>query len=109
MLTVRKLVFCGAMMVALAAVAGGVPSYDVIVAGGGPAGIGAGYVAAARGAKTLVLEKSGRLGGMGVSALVSPFSFCTVSPIAKDIAKRIGFEHSVDFHLADVRAYDLLR
>ena len=105
----RKLVFWGAMMVALAAVAGNDTSYDVIVAGGGPAGIGAGYVAAARGAKTLVLEKSGRLGGMGVSALVSPFSFCTVSPIAKDIAKRIGFEHSVDFHLADVRAYDLLR
>ena len=41
----------------------------------------AGYMAAKRGAKTLVLEKNGRLGGMGVSALVSPFSFCTVSPV----------------------------
>ena len=95
---------CFTILASLAAVADSAPSYDVIVAGGGPAGIGAGYVAAARGAKTLVLERSGRLGGMGVSALVSPFSFCTVSPIAKDIAKRIGFEHSVDFHLADVRA-----
>ena len=105
----KKIACLGAMMVVLAAMAEVVPSYDVIVAGGGPAGIGAGYVAASRGARMLVLEKNGRLGGMGVSALVSPFSFCTVSPIAKDIAKRIGFEHSVDFHLADVRAYDLLR
>ena len=104
-----KLISCIAILAAVATFAEVVPSYDVIVAGGGPAGIGAGYAAAARGAKTLVLEKSGRLGGMGVSALVSPFSFCTVSPIAKDIAKRIGFEHSVDFHLADVRAYDLLK
>ena len=104
-----KLISCIAILAAAATFAEVVPSYDVIVAGGGPAGIGAGYAAASRGARTLVLEKSGRLGGMGVSALVSPFSFCTVSPIAKDIAKRIGFEHSVDFHLADVRAYDLLR
>ena len=105
----KRLFFCGAAMAAAMACAESAGAYDVIVAGGGPAGIGAGYVAASRGAQTLVLEKGGRLGGMGVSALVSPFSFCTVSPIAKDIAKRIGFEHSVDFHLADVRAYDLLR
>jgi len=91
-----------------AAVAGAA-DYDVIVAGGGPAGIGAGYMAAKRGAKTLVLEKSGRLGGMGVSALVSPFSMATSSDIVRGIAKRIGFGRSVDFHLADVRAYDLLK
>ena len=91
-----------------AAVAGAA-DYDVIVAGGGPAGIGAGYMAAKRGAKTLVLEKSGRLGGMGVSAMVSPFSMATSSDIVRGIAKRIGFGRSVDFHLADVRAYDLLR
>jgi glycine/D-amino acid oxidase-like deaminating enzyme len=83
--------------------------YDVIVAGGGPAGIGAGYMAARRGAKTLVLEKSGRLGGMGVSAMVSPFTLCTDSPVVRRIAQKIGFRHSVDFHAADVRAYDLLR
>jgi len=84
-------------------------AYDVIVAGGGPAGIGAGYMAAKRGAKTLVLEKSGRLGGMGVSALVSPFSVATASPVVNHIAGRIGFSHSVDFHMADVRAFDLLK
>ena len=100
-------------MIAFAAVAACVTlfaaNYDVIVAGGGPAGIGAGYTAAKRGAKTLVLEKSGRLGGMAVSAMVSPFSMATQSPIATEIAKKIGFGHSVDFHMADVRAYELLK
>ena len=84
------------------------PDYDVIVAGGGPAGIGAGYMAAKRGARTLVLEKSGRLGGMAVNALVSPFSVFTSSPFVNDLAKRIGFGGSVDFHMADVRAFDVL-
>ena len=105
-------VICAAVaMVVQAAAPGGVEavSYDVIVAGGGPAGIGAGYTAAKRGAKTLVLEKSGRLGGMAVSAMVSPFSLATYSPIAKEIANKIGFGRSVDFHMADVRAYDLLK
>ena len=87
----------------------GLEDYDVIVAGGGPAGIGAGYMAAKRGARTLVLEKSGRLGGMAVSAMVSPFSFATDSPIVREIAKNVGFGGSVDFHAADVRAYDLLK
>ena len=100
-------------MIALAAVAACATlfaaDYDVIVAGGGPAGIGAGYTAAKRGAKTLVLEKSGRLGGMAVSAMVSPFSMATQSPIATAIAKKKGFGHSVDFHMADVRAYELLK
>ena len=87
----------------------GTAGYDVIVAGGGPAGIGAGYMAAKRGARTLVLEKSGRLGGMAVSALVSPFSVCTDSPAVSHVAGRIGLANSVDFHMADVRAFDLLR
>ena len=95
--------------VAAMCVASPAADYDVIVAGGGPAGIGAGYMAAKRGAKTLVLEKSGRLGGMAVSAMVSPFSMATKHPIAKEIAGKIGFGGSVDFHLADVRAYDLLK
>ena len=87
----------------------GTAGYDVIVAVGGPAGSGAGYMAAKRGARTLVLEKSGRLGGMAVSALVSPFSVCTDSPAVSHVAGRIGLANSVDFHMADVRAFDLLR
>jgi len=52
-------------------------SWDVIVAGGGPAGCTAATAAAREGAKTLLIEASGCLGGMGTSALVpawTPFS-----------------------------------
>lgn len=98
-----------AMFAAAASAAAEAAQYDVIVAGGGPAGIGAGYMAAKRGAKTLVLEKSGRLGGMAISAMVSPFSVATDHPVVKEISTKIGLRPQVDFHLADVKAYELLR
>jgi len=44
--------------------------WDVIVAGGGPAGCAAAWAAARRGARTLIVEKSGHLGGQTVDALV---------------------------------------
>jgi len=43
---------------------------DVLVAGGGPAGIAAGIAAAREGAKTLVIERYGYLGGMITGAHV---------------------------------------
>jgi hypothetical protein len=49
-------------------------SYDVIVAGGGPAGVGAAVSAARHGARVLLLEQTGCLGGMGTSALVTCFA-----------------------------------
>lgn len=45
-------------------------SWDVIVVGGGPAGCAAAAAAAREGAKTLLLESTGALGGMGTSGLV---------------------------------------
>ena len=51
--------------------------YDVIVVGGGPAGCTAAASAAREGAKTLLIEATSSLGGMGTSALVpawTPFS-----------------------------------
>lgn len=44
--------------------------YDVIVAGGGPSGITAAVAAAREGAKVLLIEQSGELGGMAVTGLV---------------------------------------
>ncbi len=47
--------------------------YDVIVAGGGPAGSAAAICAARLGLRTLLVEATGCLGGMGTSGLVSSF------------------------------------
>src|SRR5690554_1678963 len=44
-------------------------SYDVIVCGGGPAGIAAAYSAALLGVKVVLLEQYGFLGGMATSGL----------------------------------------
>jgi len=48
--------------------------YDVVVAGGGPGGCGAAICAARLGAKVLLLEATGCLGGMGTAGLVSVWS-----------------------------------
>jgi len=51
-----------------------VDSFDVIVAGGGPAGVIAAIAAARGGARTLLIERYGFVGGMSTSALVTPIS-----------------------------------
>ena len=48
-------------------------SWDVIVVGGGPAGCAATAAAAREGAKTLLIEATGMLGGMGTAGLVPWF------------------------------------
>jgi hypothetical protein len=48
--------------------------YDVIVAGGGPGGSAAAICAARLGARVLLVEGTGCLGGMGTSGLVSAWS-----------------------------------
>ena len=47
--------------------------YDVAVLGGGPAGVAAAVEAARGGAKVILIEASGMLGGMATTALVGPF------------------------------------
>src|SRR5258708_13455004 len=47
--------------------------YDVVVLGGGPAGIAAAASAAMQGRKTLLVERYGFLGGMGTAAGVTTF------------------------------------
>ena len=49
-------------------------TYDVVVCGGGPAGIGAAIAAAERGAKTVLIERFGFLGGMATAGYVNPMS-----------------------------------
>lgn len=50
--------------------------YDVIVCGGGPAGVGAALAAAREGAKTLLIEKYGMLGGVWTTGFLNPFFEC---------------------------------
>ncbi len=47
--------------------------YDLVVAGGGPAGTAAAVCAARLGAKVMLVEATGCLGGMGTSGLVTAF------------------------------------
>ncbi|RZA15241.1 MAG: FAD-dependent oxidoreductase [Lysobacteraceae bacterium] len=47
--------------------------YDLVVAGGGPAGTAAAVCAARQGLKVLLVEATGCLGGMGTSGLVASF------------------------------------
>lgn len=49
---------------------------DVLIIGGGPAGLCAAIACARAGAKTLLIERNGFCGGMATAGLVAPFMTC---------------------------------
>ncbi|CAI6037437.1 FAD-dependent oxidoreductase [Cohnella sp. JJ-181] len=63
---------------------------DVVVVGGGASGIGAAVAAASNGARTLLIEQRGFLGGMGTVSLVP--AFCPFTDKEKPIIRGIGME-----------------
>jgi hypothetical protein len=66
-------------------------TFDVLVAGGGPAGIAAALAAARQGARTLLIERYGYLGGMVTGAYVVWVNGCGdgITPVARGITLEI--------------------
>ena len=62
---------------------------EVLVLGGGPAGIGAALGAARAGAKVMIVEKANCLGGMATAGMMSDWSYGTDSPLVKEIMNRV--------------------
>ncbi|MCL2159954.1 MAG: FAD-dependent oxidoreductase, partial [Oscillospiraceae bacterium] len=62
--------------------------YDVVVAGAGPAGISAAVLAARGGAKVLIIEYLGDVGGISTSGLMSHFTGNANSKIYREILSR---------------------
>ena len=63
---------------------------DVLVLGGGPSGFAAALTAAEMGAKTLLVEQYGFLGGMATAALVMPWNVWAKPVTTKDIGGIYG-------------------
>ncbi|MFD0714242.1 FAD-dependent oxidoreductase [Paenibacillus sp. GCM10027626] len=63
---------------------------DVVVVGGGAAGVAAAVAAARNGAKTLLLEQRGYMGGMATVSLVP--AFCPYTDKKKPVIRGIGME-----------------
>jgi len=83
---------------------------DVIVCGGGPAGIGAALTAARSGAKTRLLEVNGCLGGVWTAGLLSWLFEMDQPGISQEITRELdrrGARRNVCSHSTDKYAYDV--
>ena len=64
-------------------------NWDVIVCGGGPAGIAATTAAARRGVRTLLVEALSYLGGMASAGLVNGWCDTQSGPLAQELEERL--------------------
>lgn len=81
---------------------------DVVVVGGGPAGINAAIAAGRMGARTIIVERYGFVGGMSTAAMVYPWmTFHTeqgkqvIAGIAQEIVDRLQQQGGSPGHLRD--------
>lgn len=80
---------------------------EVLVCGGGPSGTAAAVNAARAGAKVLLVERYGRLGGMAVQAMVAPLMGSARSPYVDEVTRRLG-GNQVDYEQIDLRYAELI-
>jgi hypothetical protein len=85
--------------------------YDVLIVGGGNAGCTAAIAAARHGARTLLVERYGFLGGTATAAMVGPWmtfhsgSERIVGGIAQEIVERLVARGGSPGHIADASDY----
>ena len=70
---------------------------DVLVLGSGPAGFAAAYTAAKNGAKVILVEQGGDVGGISTSGLMSHWTGSCGSPLYYEILKRSAANNEGDF------------
>ena len=68
--------------------------YDVIVVGSGPSGIGASLSAGMHGAKTLLIESQGSVGGISTSGLMSHFTGHVQSNLYQELLRRAALHNT---------------
>ena len=70
---------------------------DVLVLGSGPSGFAAAYTAAKNGAKVILVEQGGDVGGISTSGLMSHWTGSCGSPLFNEILKRSAENNEGEF------------
>ena len=70
---------------------------DILVLGSGPSGFAAAYTAAKNGAKVILVEQSGDVGGISTSGLMSHWTGSCESPLYYEILKRTSENNEGEF------------
>ena len=71
---------------------------DILVLGSGPAGFCAAYTAAKLGAKVLLVEQNGDVGGISTSGLMSHWTGSCGSPLYYEILRRSAEKNEGEHH-----------
>jgi len=80
--------------------------YDVVVVGGGFAGVASAIASAREGAKTLLVEKNNALGGSAINALVMPFMPFTTEINGEKVELSQGIFKTICNLLKERNSYD---
>ncbi len=77
--------------------------FDVIVCGGGPAGIGAAVAAGSTGARTVLVEQTSCLGGVMGNSFVSSFCDSPGGPVFDELIRRLLELNAAEWRIAPER------